>query len=135
MFDTLDGRLCRAVTDIEEDRVGRQLACLAVVQAHFERLGTGKVGFTHQEVEACGAFDAPLAAVAKAVHNVALALPHLDHINRDRAGMDTIISTSPSEIGYPRAGNHGLGGGTAHVDASASNMFPLDEGGLPSRFC
>src|SRR5438128_2310563 len=78
-------------------------------------------------------FQTPLTATAEAIDNIALALPHNFHIDRDWPGLYAIVCPSTRQVSYATAGNHCFGRGAAFVDAGAPYMFAFDDGRLPSR--
>src|SRR5713226_6059989 len=91
--------------------------------------------FSHQEIHTFSILDTLLAAIAKTVYNVALALPHHGHVHRYRASLYTVVSGPASQIGHSTTGNHGFSGRAALINASTTDMYPLYDGGSPSSFC
>src|SRR5262249_54226175 len=77
--------------------------------------------------------QALLAAAAKALDDVAFPLTHDLHVHGDGPDSDPIVIRAPCEVSDPRARHHGLGRGTANIDASAADMLALDERSPPPR--
>src|ERR1017187_1688424 len=94
----------------------------------------GETGLAEDQLKIRRFFDASLAASAKAVHDIALALPDTLHVDADVSGVNTIISASPRQIRDAGAGDHGLRGSAPFIDAGAADMFALDECGAHPGF-
>ena len=48
----------------------------------------------------------------------------------DVAGVDAVVGRAAGQVRDAPAGDHGLGGSAALVDAGAADMLSLDQGGL-----
>jgi hypothetical protein len=108
------------------------ITIVSAVQQHLDRLGAGETSLTQDQVQSLGALDALLAATAKALDNVTLALADCFHIHRHRVGLHAIVGGSPGQVGYPRTGDHRLGGRAALVDAGTAQVLAFNEGCLPT---
>ena len=82
--------------------------------------------------EFLGIFDRALAAIAEAVNYGLFALPDFGEVDRDVAGMDSVIGGSTREIGHARAGDHRLRWRAADVDAGSADVHAFDDCCLPS---
>src|SRR5205807_5493840 len=102
----------------------------AIFRADFNYLWTSKPGIAEDQIEVRGLFDARLNAVAKFVHDVALAFPDLSKIDTDWAGMHSIIGGAPREVGDPAACHYRLRRSASLIDACSAHMFALDESGV-----
>src|SRR5260370_6078090 len=103
---------CRAGTGIDKDIFGGERALRAIVRADFNRPWTSrrisKPGLAENQFKIRRLFDARLTAVAKLVHDVALALANFSMItaNIARPGPHSIIGSAPRQIGDRSAGPH-----------------------------
>src|ERR1019366_5579970 len=121
-------------TGVDEDLRGSECSLAAVSLPDKQGLGAGETGFAEDQLKICRLLNAPLATIAKAVHDIALALPAPFHIDADVAGVNAIIGASPREVSDAGAGDHGLGGSASLIDAGAANMLALDESGVHAGF-
>ena len=78
--------------------------------------------------------DASLAAVAKAVHDIALALSDTFHIDANVAGVNAVIGASARQVGDATAGDHRLGGSASLIDTGPADMFPLNQSSANAGF-
>src|ERR1700733_443638 len=76
-----------------------------------------------------GPVEALLAAVAKAVHDVALALPHAFHVDADGSGVHAIAGAPPRQRRHARAGDHGFRRRATLVHAGSAHMLAFDQCG------
>src|SRR5260370_19412889 len=83
------------VPGVQKDGTRRELLRFTALQAYFQRLRACKARLAHQEIDALGAFDAALAAIAEALDNVPFPLSNFRHIHRHRSGLHAIVSASP----------------------------------------
>src|SRR5664280_557603 len=121
-------------TCVDEDSLGGECSLAALSLPDKQGLGAGKTGFAEDQLKVRSLFDASLAAIAKAVHDIALALPNTSHIDADVSGANAIISASPRQIRDAGAGDHGLRGSAPFIDAGAADMFAFDESGVHPGF-
>src|ERR1700726_2373975 len=91
--------------------------------------------FSHQEIHAFSILNTLLAAIAKIVYDLALALSHHGHIHRYRASLYSVVGGPAGQIGHSATGNHGFSGCAALINTGATDMYPLYDGGPPSSFC
>src|SRR5580692_12275601 len=91
-----------------------------------------KAGFAEQEIKIGSFYDARLAAVAKAVNNVALTLANANQVNGDAASADAVIRATPRKIGDAPARHHRLGGRAAFIHAGSADVCALHERRAPS---
>src|ERR1019366_1205581 len=124
----------RTRTCVDEDLAGGQCSLAAVPLPDKQGLRPGETGFAEGQLEICRLLNAALAAIAKAVHDIALALADAFHVDADVAGVNAIIGASPREISDAGAGDHGLGRSASLIDAGAADMFALDESGAHPGF-
>src|SRR5262249_55457975 len=97
--------------------------------SHFNSFRTGEFGLAKDQIQVRGFLDARLAAVAKAVHDISLALQHFPQIYADSSGANSVIRRPARKIRYAAAGHHGFSWRAALVDTGAANMHALDERG------
>src|ERR1019366_7382841 len=121
-------------TGVDEDLAGGECSLAAVPLPDKQGLGAGQTGFAEDQLKICRLLNAALAAIAKAVHDVALALADAFHVDADVAGVNAVISGPPPEVSDAGAGDHGLGGSASLVDAGAADMLALDESGAHAGF-
>src|ERR1019366_4648704 len=121
-------------TCVDEDLPGGECKLAAVFLPDEQRLSAGETGLAEDQLKMCRFFDASLAAIAKAVHDIALALPNTFHVDADVAGVNAIISASPRQISDAGAGDHGLSGSASHIYAGTADLFALDECGAHPGF-
>src|ERR1035437_3442245 len=111
-------------TCVDEDLLRSKCKLAAVFLPDEQGPSAGETGFAEDQLEICCLLNAALAAIAKAVDDIALALPHAFHVDADVAGMNAIISASPRQIRDAGAGDHGLRGSASLIDAGTADMFP-----------
>jgi len=121
------GGLCRSISHVDEDGIGGKFAHFPVIQKYIERLWRGEASLSHQQIQPLGTFDTPLAAAAKALDDIAFALAHNAHIDRNRPCLHAIVCPALCKIGHAPAGNHRFRGRAALIDARSSHMYPLDQ--------
>jgi len=92
-------------------------------QPHEYGLRGGEAGLAEDEIKICCFFNALLAAVTKAVHNVAFALPDAFHVDADVPGVNAVVSASTREICDASAGDHGFRWRATFVDAGSAYML------------
>ena len=114
---------------VDENTFGRHRALAAVIHANQNRLGGSEAGFSEDEFEVGGLLDARLVSVAEAIHDIALALANFFQVNRDRAGVDSVIGGPAGKVSDASAGDHCLGGSASFVYASAADVLAFDECG------
>src|SRR5664280_1814869 len=119
---------------VDEDLPGGECELAAVFLPDEQRLSAGETGLAEDQLKVRRFFDASLAAIAKAVHDIALALPNTFHVDTDVSGANAIISASPRQIRDAGAGDHGLGGSASLIDAGTADMFAFDESGVHPGF-
>src|ERR1019366_4163798 len=83
------------LTGVDEDLRGSECSLAAVSLPDKQGLGAGETGFAEDQLKICRLLNAPLATIAKAVHDVARALPDPFHVDADVAGVNAIISGPP----------------------------------------
>ncbi len=120
---------------IDENTIRGKGALSTVLQADAHRLGAGEARFPEDQVEIGRLFQALLAAVAKTIDNVALALAHPLHIDANVAGLHTVILAPASEIRDPPAGHHRLRRRATFIDASSAYVASLNERRPHARLC
>src|SRR3984893_13326175 len=122
-----------AGTGIDKDIFGGERALSAIVRADVNRRCTlrriTKPGLAENQLKIRSPFDARLAAVAKFVDNVALALANSSKIDTNiaRAGVHSIIGGAPCEIGDSSARPHRVRRSASVMDAGSAHMFSLDQ--------
>jgi hypothetical protein len=117
-------------TGIDKKSVGSERALGAVLQANLDRARPGEAGFSKEEIKSGSLFDARLAAVAEARYDVPLALADTVHVNRDTAGVDTVLGASARQISYAAARNHCFSGSATLVDACAADVYAFNQSGV-----
>src|ERR1035438_392683 len=121
-------------TCVDEDLLRSECKLAAVFLPDEQRLSAGETGLAEDQLKICRLCNASLAASAKAVHDIALALPDTLHVDADVSGANAIISASPRQIRDAGAGDHGLRGSAPFIDAGTADMFALDESGVHPGF-
>src|ERR1035437_633108 len=121
-------------TCVDKDSLGVECSLAAVFLPDEQRLGPGETGFAEDQIKIPRVYNASLAAIAKAVHDIARALPVAFHVDADVTGLNAIISASPCKISDAGTGDHGLRGSASLVDAGSADMFALDESGVHPGF-
>jgi hypothetical protein len=127
--EPLDRRVDGPGPDVDEDVVGGEAQRPAFAQTHLEIPRGCERGFARDQVHP-GTLQAPLAAAAEALHDLAFALSDLRHVYGDGAVLYPVVRRAAVEVGDLGAGDHGLGGGAALVYAGAPHVLALDERGL-----
>src|SRR5260370_38132431 len=89
------------------------------------------MGLAVQEIQPWRRADKARHTATRALHDALFALAYGLHIDRDGAGVDAVVRATPGQMGYARAGDHGLGGGTSHVDTGTAEVAALDERHCP----
>src|SRR5258708_8064224 len=118
----------RTRTGIDEHAFRGQGALGVLLRTYHDGLGRGETGFAEDEVEIRGLLEAPLAAAAEAVDDVAFALPDALHVHANIASVNAVVRPTPSKIGDPRARDHRLGRCAAFIDARSSDVYALNQG-------
>src|SRR6266404_1318695 len=118
---------------IDENAICRKSSLRTVARADTQALGAHEARFAKDHVEVRCFLQTLLAAVAKAVHNVALSLAHPRHINSNITRIHAILFAPPSQIRDAPARHHRLRRRAALIDASSTYMAPLDERRPQSR--
>ena len=118
-----------AASGIQEIAVGGEMEFAALGGADGDGFGAGEGSDAVDQIEVFGFGDAALVAGAKQIDDVALALADALHGDAQGAGMDAVIGAAAREIGDAAAGDHGLGGRAAFVDAGAADVNFFDESG------
>jgi hypothetical protein len=120
--------VARPIPDVDEHVAARaERTTTTVVQVNLDGHRSAEVALAEEQVNTVGGFDASLAAVAEAGHDVALALAHTGQVDADRARVHAVVRAATCEVGGAGAGNHGLGRSAAHVDARAAHVLALDD--------
>src|SRR5262249_28071358 len=96
-------------------------------------LRTGETGLAEDQIKVGCSFDAPLAAAAKAVDDVALALANALHFGANLGCVHAVIVAATREVSDTTARNHRFGGCATFVDACPSNVVGFDESCAPAH--
>src|SRR5260370_37828030 len=90
------------------------------------------MGLALQEIQPWHRADKTLQTAARALHDALFALAYSRHFYRNGAGVDAVVRATRGQIGHACAGDHGLGGGTSHVDTGTAKVAALNERNCPS---
>jgi hypothetical protein len=118
-----------AASRVDEKLVGGEVEFAALGGTDDDGFGASERGLAIDEIEVLCFGDAALAAGAEGDDDVALAFADPLHGDAQGAGVDAVIDTTAGEIGDAAAGDHGLGGRAAFVDAGAADVNFLDQRG------
>ena len=127
--ETSDLGYAGAAAGINKVAVGREGKFATFGGADDDGFGAGERSLSVNQVEIFGLGDAALVAGAERDHDVAFAFADAFHGNAQVAGLDAVLGTPAGEIGHAAAGDHGLGGRAAFIDAGAADVNFFDERG------
>src|SRR5215467_4418623 len=85
------------------------------------------MGLAPQQIQPWHSFDTALEVEARAIDDTLFAVAHSLQIDRYGASVDAVLSAAPYQIGHTCTGDHGFGGGTAHVDTGTTYVVALNE--------
>ena len=99
------------------------------LERHFDDLGSCEAALTEDELDVLGLLQPTLPPRSEVVHDCLLALADLRQVHGHRTTAHTVLGGAPGQVGDAGTGDHGLGWRASHVDASAANVLPFDDGG------
>src|SRR4029077_7300156 len=120
---------------VSEDAIRGKGALSAVFQADAHAFGAGEGRFSKDQIQIGRFFQALLAAVAKTIDDVALALTDSLHIDANVAGLDTVLLTAAGKKRDAPARQHRFRRSAALVDASPAYVASLDKRCPQARLC
>src|SRR5439155_18187077 len=113
-----DTQLARPAAGVDEDELAGQF-----VLANRQRFWSDEARLVAQHVDAWRTGDAPLAARAKTLDDVAFALSDADHVDLDRARAHAVVGAAAGQVGDAGASDHGFGRCAALVDARSADVL------------
>src|SRR5580704_16679114 len=114
---------------VDEHSLRRQGSFTTVSQLHGNGFGIDEAGLSEYQVEIFSFFQGLLAAVAETIDDIPFALADFLHIDTDRTGAYSIICRPASQIRDASARDHGFRRRASFIDARATDVFSLDNGG------
>src|ERR1700676_2014424 len=135
VLQAVKSRHGRPRTSIDEDSLAGQYALAAVLEPNEHGLGAGETGCAENQLQICRLFKPCLTAIAKAVHDVALAPPDAFHIDVDVSCVNAIAGASPREIRDAGACDHGFRRRATFIDAGSTDMLAFYQRRSKARTC
>jgi len=112
---------------VDKEAIGGEVEFAAFGCADDDGFGAGERGHAVDEIEIFRFGDSALVAGAEQVDDIAFAFADALHSDAQGAGMDAVIRPAAGEIGDAAAGDHGLCGRAAFVDAGAADVDFFDQ--------
>src|ERR1700690_1113647 len=136
VVQTFERRNCGARAGVDENFVGGESAlAAALVEANGYGMRARKTCIAEDQFEIRSVLQILLVAIAKSVHDVALALANALQVNADVTRAHAVIGAATREISNAGAGDHRFRGRAALVNTGATDVFTFDESRAQARIC